>query len=1110
MGFLKRFGMWGIGSWGPGIRAVCILWVIVLAMAVPSEVEAQKTRIRFDRISLEEGLSQATVWTITQDRQGFLWFGTADGLNKYDGYRFTVYTHDPQNPTSLSDNRIYTIYEDRSGTLWIGTSVGGLNRFDRKKEEFVHYHHDPSDPHSLSNDRVMSVYEDRQGILWVGTSGGGLDQLDRQTQRFRHYRHDPDDPHSLSNNYVFPIREDRNGNLWVGTADGLNLYDRENDRFFQYKHDSTDANSLSHDLINAIHEDRSGNLWIGTDDGLNRLVLEGPSDGNGQDDQAVRFVRYKRDPSNPKSLSSSVIWAIYEDRASSLWVGTSAGGLNRFEPGGNTFLTYKNDPYDPNSLSNNSVRSIYEDDSGALWVGTNSGGLNRLSRLREKFLHYRYDPLNENSLSSDRVYAIFEDHLGDFWIGTVDSGLNRLDRETEMFTDYKSDPADPGSLSENSVLSIYEDRAGTLWVGTFAGGVNRFDRRTGKFFRYKNDPADPHSLSDDRVRAIIEDRSGKLWLGTYGGLNMLDRHRSRFTRYRHDPDDPNSLSNDRVRCLFEDSAGRLWVGTYGGLNRFEPESESFVHYRHDPGVPNSLSNNSVLSIYEDASGAIWVGTFGGGLNRLDVAAGKFTYFSEKDGLPNNVVCGILGDSQGNLWLSTNKGLSKFNPKARTFRNYDVNDGLQSNEFNTGAYFKSRNGELAFGGINGFNLFRPELIKDDPYVPAVVITAVKKFGEAFHTDISDSISIEISYRDKYLEFEFVALDYRNPQKNRYAYIMEGFDDDWTLAGPDRDARYTNLDPGEYVFRVKGSSSDGVWNEEGISVRVVVRPPFWREAWFISLCGVSLLGIGFVLYRVRVNSKLAKARILNELAAARDMQMGLLPRKDPQIEGFDISGVCRPAEIVGGDYFDYIWLDEARTRLGIALVDVSDKAMKGAMIAVMASGMVNREVGSEVSARTVLEQINPGMCLKTDRRVFTAMSFAVIDTQRQTLTLANAGQPEPLLQRNGDVRGLRVEGARLPLGLKENVTYQETTIGLLSEDLLVFYTDGLPEAMNENKELFDFERMESFVRAVPPSLPAAQVVELLLGDVDRFTRAATPHDDITVVVVRVGAPASVAKV
>jgi two-component system sensor histidine kinase ChiS len=867
---------------------------------------AQDNDVRFERISLEQGLSQSVVLCMLQDSQGFMWFGTQDGLNRYDGYDFVVYKHDPEDPHSLSDGFVRSIYEDRSGALWIGTNTGGLDRLDREgapgagAEQFTHYQNDPDDPHSLSNDNVQSIYEDRAGVLWVGTLGGGLNRFDREAEQFTHYQNDPNDPHSLSNNSVSSIYEDQAGVLWVGTnGGGLDRLDRETGYFIHYRNDPDDPHSLSNDNVLSIYEDRAGVLWIGTfGGGLDRF-----------DRDQETFAHYRADPDNPHSLSSDNVQAIYEGQAGVLWIGTGDGGLDRLVPSTGSgqalseaegfdreteqFVHYRNDPGDPYSLSNDDVRSIYESQAGVLWVGTFGGGLNKHDRDTEQFARYQNDPDDPHSLSNDVVWSIYQDGEGVLWIGTNGGGLNRFDRETEQFTHYQNDPDDPHSLSDDVVWSVYQDREGVLWVGTNAG-LDRFDRETEQFVHYPTFP----------VLSMCQDREGTLWIGTLGGgLGTFDRESvpgagaGQFVYYQNDPDDPHSLSDNAVVSVYEDREGVLWIGTFnGGLDRLDREgapgagAKQFVHYANDPGDPHSLSHNSVLSIYQDREGVLWVGTAGGGLNKLvpsassgqalseaeglDRATGTFTRYTEKDGLPNDYVYGILEDDVPlpggghNLWLSTNKGLSQFNPQTETFKNYDVRDGLQSNEFNMSAYHKSSSGEMFFGGIHGFNAFYPHDVTDNPAIPPIVITDFQLFNEPvavggdspLQKPIAETDEIRLSYQDDFFSFEFAALHYAAPEENQYAYMMEGLDKDWNYVGTRRFAGYTSVPPGEYTFRVKGSNSDGVWNEEGASVKVIIAPPFWQTWWFrISMAALVVGGV-FGAFTLRVRAIEAQRRHL----------------------------------------------------------------------------------------------------------------------------------------------------------------------------------------------------------------------------------------------------------
>ncbi len=487
---------------------------------------------------------------------------------------------------------------------------------------------------------------------------------------------------------------------------------------------------------------------------------------------------------------------------------------------------------------------------------------------QKQFKHYKHKPDDPFSLSANGVLAVLEDRSGTLWIGTWDGGLNKRDRTTNKFTHYKHNPNDPNSLSDNTVSVIYEDRTGILWVGTWNGGLNKFDRRTEKFYHYKHDPSNPKCISDDRILSIAEDESGILWIGTYyGGLNKFEKDSERFSHFKYNPDNPNGISSTDVHILFIDRSGILWIGTKqgGGLDALDLQKGKFFNYKNDPSDLNSLSDNKISSIYEDKSGTIWIGTQEGGLNKFDRVNGKFRHFKMEDGLPSDFVTGILEDDHGNLWISTTNGLSKFNPNTETFRNYDVEDGLQSNEFEElRAYCKSKTGELIFGGVNGFNIFYPDSIKDNTHIPPVYITDFQLFNKPvpigydslsgrtiLRKSIIECKEIELNYDDKVFSFEFAALDFQAPTKNKYAYIMEGFDKDWTYTDANRNlATYTNLDPGEYVFRVKGSNNDGIWNEEGASIKIIILPP-WYQTTLAYLIYILLIGsIIYVTWKAQI--------------------------------------------------------------------------------------------------------------------------------------------------------------------------------------------------------------------------------------------------------------------
>ena len=842
----------------PPVRLRNVSYLLVIIMLCvglwPPLGRAQEgSNLRFERLTIEDGLSQNTVRAILQDQHGFMWFGTQDGLNKYDGYTFTVYKHNPEEPSTISDNFIRVIFEDQAGTLWLGTN-GGLNQFDPAGQSFMAFRHDPDNPQTLSSDTVSDIFQDQTGRLWIGTDAG-LNLFDPAGGTVRRYQHDPADATSLGHDMVRDIYQTEDGLLWIGTeGGGLDKFDPTSQTFSHYSHQPDDPASLSHDDISVVLGDGRGGLWITTEGGgLNHF-----------DPASETFTTYRNDPDDPTSLPDDNLRSIYLDPSGLLWVGSWGGGLSRFDPASQTAITYPYDPLNPNSISGNQILAIYEDQGDVFWVGSNGTGLSKFKRATEVFAHYTNTASAAQRLSDNIVWSVIEDPNGLLWVGTS-SGLNQIDRVGGTITVYRHDPADPTSLSSDFIPVVLADPAGGLWVGADEGGLNHFDPTSQTFTAYRYDPADPASLSDDDVWSMFQDREGRLWLGTWGGgLNLFQPDSQTFVRYQHDPADPASLSDDVIRVIRQDHSGMLWLGTNGGgLERFDPDSETFSHFVNDPADLQSLSGNVVRAILEDSHQTLWVGVDGGGLNKFDPATETFGHYREQDGLPNDTIYGILEDDQGYLWLSTNNGLSRFDPANETFKNYNLSDGLQSNEFNQGAYSKSPAGELFFGGVNGFNAFFPAKIQENLHPPPLVLTSFQIFNKAVQPPqpLAELTNLDLSYQDSVFSFEFAALDYTAPKENQYAYKLEGFDDDWIEAGPRRFATYTNLDGGDYTFRVRGANNDGVWGEQEVAVAINLTPPPWQTWWAYLLYALTAAGLIFVYVRLRT---LAQAR---ELAKQR---------------------------------------------------------------------------------------------------------------------------------------------------------------------------------------------------------------------------------------------------
>jgi ligand-binding sensor domain-containing protein/signal transduction histidine kinase len=813
----------------------------------------------FEHISVEHGLSQSSVNCILQDSRGFMWFGTNDGLNRYDGYDFVVYQAEPGSDRGLSHDTVTSLTEDESGGLWIGTH-GGLDRLDLESERFTHYGSDEENPQSLIDDEVLVVYQDSARTLWVGTSGG-LDRLDRGANQFAHYRADTDDRSSLPDNRVMSIYEDNSGVLWIGTWRGLSRWDRGRGGFTHYELAPVDATELGHNAVQSIVEDSTGTLWVGT----------GGSGFYRFDREKEQFSQFLVDPQDASGSVHNDVRSICEDQTGMLWLATDGGGLYQFDRDEKRLVPYQKDPQDSGSLSSNYVNAIYESRRGVLWIGTSGGGISKLDRDKHKFALYQADPSDLGSLSHNRVLALFEDEEGNLWVGTDGGGLDKLDRGSGMFTHYTHDHDDPYSLRNNCVTAIDQGRDGILWIGTWGGGIARLDRGKGQFEHYQANPLDPHSLNSNRVHSIYQDREGIIWVGTDIGLERFDPAVGRFVNYVGSGGEVQAIYEDpdhdlEVRAIYEDSDHNLWFATNSGLGRFDRKDGGVILYRAD-GQSKSLSQNQVNAIHQDRAGTLWIGTRDG-LSRFDPDAAVFTHYGEEDGLADDVVQAILEDDQGYLWISTTGGLSRFDPVAGVFRNYDASDGLHGYEF-TGANWRSSDGTMFLGGINGFNVFAPDHVKDNPYPPPVFMTSLTQGGRAVAIGraIESVEEVRFTWPNNFFEFGFVALNYHQPEKNQYAYKLEGFDRDWNAVGARRFGRYTNLPGGKYDLRIKAANNDGIWNEEGMSVKITVVPPFWATWWFRG--GVLLVVVAGAAagYQLRVRGVEARSRELEELVAHR---------------------------------------------------------------------------------------------------------------------------------------------------------------------------------------------------------------------------------------------------
>jgi ligand-binding sensor domain-containing protein/two-component sensor histidine kinase len=842
---------------------------------------AKAQEIKFKHLSVEDGLSRSYVNCMIEDHIGLLWFGTQDGLNRFDGYQFKVFRHDSKDINSISDNNIWSIFEDNTGKIWAGSQDGILNCFNPQTEKFKHYMLDSSN--TINGNSITCIYQDKSSKLWIGTYKGGLYRFDVITGSIKHWQYQSENSNSISNNFVTSVFEDLKENLWVGTYNGLCLLDDDSkNQFIRFYHDPLNPNTLSHNTIwTFFQSDNDANhIWVGTFNGLTNIEITNKI-----------FTRIIPDKDNPDPFSRSVS-SICEGRINNqeiFWIGTY-GGLLKLDLKSKQFVRWIYQSSNSFGISNNLINKVLIDRSGVLWIATQKG-INYYSYQKDKFSFHskrKYENIDLEELRGIDVQAICESTDKTVWIGSS-TGLFSLNKFGKSFKAIKNQ-----QFTQQNIWCLEADNSNDLWIGTYGSGLSHLSINTNKIQLWKGNRNNPNDIGNAYVRAVHLDKPGYLWIGLWGvGLNRLDSKTGLMTKWRHDSNDPKSLSYDDVWVITEDRTGRIWIGTYGGgLNLYNPaDGGTFYKWTENSKDGESLCNNNILSICESINGknrndkktVLWIGTTNG-LNKFSIdnntkpIDGKIKvdieyYFSQSE-FPFSVINTIEEDNDGHLWISTNNGLIEFDPETGKILNtYTVFDGLQSNEFNPNSACKTSNGEMFIGSIDGINVFYPDSIIQSQYTPPVVLTDFQVFNQPvtvgpespLKTSINTAKEIILSYNQNVFSFQFASLDYNAPEKNQYAYMMEGFDKDWIYSKSRRFATYTNLDPGEYIFHVKATNSDGIWNEKDTQIAIIITPPFWQTWWFRILMLLIFTGILYWLYRIKVKRILELERLRIKIAS-----------------------------------------------------------------------------------------------------------------------------------------------------------------------------------------------------------------------------------------------------
>jgi len=823
---------------------------VFLLLFALSSAQAAPLSLRFEHLGVEQGLTQESVTSILQDRHGYMWLGSQAGLNRYDGYRVTTFKSDPSNPRSLQDNYVQALFEDAAGQLWVGNK-GGLDRYDPLTRFFTHV---------LSKLSVTSILSDGKQGLWLVTTEG-LQHFDPASGQIRLLRHADTDSNSISDDHVSALARDPHGNLWVGTARGLEMLAAGSN---QFRHFGTQEKRLENNIL-SLSLGPDGVLWAGTMRGVQTWRL------NGQSAERITVAL-------PSDLAGVRVSRLLHDRDGTLWLGTFTDGLKRRDPDSGRFYNYDRDIQDRHGIGESQISALYQDRTGTLWVGNWFTGADRVDLSSGGFERYTDHPGVLPSIGSSKVRAITGAPDGKIWLG-ANTGLALLDAAQGKVSFDSNDPPHPGGLPAEQLAALATDLRGRLWVGAISG-LSWRDPATGRYT--------PVWLGDEplarSVQCLLVSRDGVIWAGTRLALYRIDPQTLAVQAYRIDNNDPDHPAG-RVYALLEDKRGNLWAGTENGLDRFDRATGKFEHYRHDPARHDSLSHDRVHYLYQDAQERIWIGTAAGLCMARIGEDGKlhFRFYPPGNGRSPDPIGAILGDAQGRLWISTTAGISLFNPETGVFRDYTSKDGLIDGSFFIGSGYSAPDGTLYFGGLEGVSAFRPEKIHDNPYAPPLSITDFSIFNQSILSGagradvlaqgpIYEAKSLALSYRDAVFSFEFAGLHYADPQRNRYAYQLEGFDPDWVTADAGkRFATYTNLDPGRYVFRVKAANKDSVWGGEPVSVEVTIAPPVWKTWWFRALLAALGVGAAYLLFRIRIRLLVLQKQDLEQVVSSRTREL-----------------------------------------------------------------------------------------------------------------------------------------------------------------------------------------------------------------------------------------------
>jgi len=1070
---------------------------VVIIIGLSGQGYSQST-FKFKHLSVEDGLSQATVTCILKDRNGFMWFGTRDGLNRYDSYDFRQYKFKSGDSTTISNNTISCLFEDHLGIIWIGTEGGGLNSYDPVRDQFQRFMHDPGQANSIPHNSIGSITEDQNGKIWVGTNGGGLSRFDREIQSFTNYTHDPEGPNSLGSNMVMCVMQDSEGLFWLATKGaGLARFDPTTEEFKHYRHDPDNPTTLGTDLIRTVFEDSHGRIWIGSW-GYGVHIF---------DKKSETFTQMLSDPAKPGSILNNNIFAICEDNLGNIWMGTRSG-LSCYDPRAETFTNVQNIAGNPFSLADNVAFSLYYDKSDEiLWIGTWGNGINFLDQYGRQILHFRNNPDDKNSLSDNDVFSIFEDDKGIVWIGTEGGGLNKYNPAEGTFKSYTHDPNNPFSISNDEVMCIHQDSLGKLWIGTFGGGLNIFDPEKETFRLYQGNSSSP--LNNLTILTIYEDSKGLFWLTTsLEGVVRIDPSTGEYTKFQDSPGDSGEPQYNEVLAIIEDHTGAIWFGSRNtGISRLDPSTGNFTYYKHDPENPRGLGSNAIYAFHEDTGGNLWIGTRGAGLNILKLPLEDepvFQKINTQHGLVNDWILGIEEDQHGNIWAS-GQGISKISTDTREVKSYYFS------ESNQGALYKSPvTGKFYLGSL-GFDLFHPDSIKEKFSEPQVLISKLSRYNSFEQSGTSIPIpgiftydSITFNYRDKILAFEFLSLAYNIQEEREYAYLLEGFNNDWIQLGSERKITFIGLSPGKYHLRVKYVFPSGKFGQNEANLSFTILPPWWRSQLaygsYVLLFILSL--IAFIRWRTHSLEKdkevlesqvkertkeiaeqkdeieaqrdeieaqrddlesqrnqleiqrdlvIAQNReIIDSINYAQRIQAAMLPPESYITELLNENFILyKPRDIVSGDFY---WVKQVNQYVVLVAADCTGHGIPGAFMSMLGISYLNEIVQRReiTQANQVLNELRKQIKhslrqhgQRDESKDGMDMAICVIDLKSMKMQYSGANNPLYLIK---DVKGTpelnEIKADRMPLGYYQgkDISFVNHDIQLNMGDTFYMFSDG----------------------------------------------------------------------